>query len=155
MLDDLEVSEENNACSIFVDVDVDGRARKVAVAVQERDAQPSTEIEPFGGASTCLGGAIRDPLSGRSYVYQAMRVTGAAIIYQPVGETLAGKLPQRVISRKAAAVIRATATRSVWPRPTCAKSIIPTTSPSALEVGAVVGAVKAETSRAKRLPRAT
>ena len=110
-LDDLEVSEENNACSIFVDVDVDGQPEKWLLQFKNETHNHPTEIEPFGGASTCLGGAIRDPLSGRSYVYQAMRVTGAGDIYQPV-------------------VIRATATRSVWPRPTCAKSIIPTTWPS-------------------------
>ena len=106
-----------------------------------------TEIEPFGGASTCLGGAIRDPLSGRSYVYQAMRVTGAGDIYQPVGETLAGKLPQRVISRKAAAGyssygnqigLATTHVREIYHPDYVAKR---------LEVGAVVGAVKAENVR--------
>ena len=91
-LDDLEVSEENNACSIFVDVDVDGQPEKWLLQFKNETHNHPTEIEPFGGASTCLGGAIRDPLSGRSYVYQAMRVTGAGDIYQPVGETLAGKL---------------------------------------------------------------
>ena len=103
LLDDLEVSEENNACSIYVDVDVDGRTEKWLLQFKNETHNHPTEIEPFGGASTCLGGAIRDPLSGRSYVYQAMRVTGAGNIYQKVGDTLPGKLPQSVISKKAAA----------------------------------------------------
>ncbi len=103
MLDDLEQSEENNACSIYVDVDVDGETEKWLLQFKNETHNHPTEIEPFGGASTCLGGAIRDPLSGRSYVYQAMRLTGAGDIYQPVNETLHGKLPQRVISRGAAA----------------------------------------------------
>ena len=103
LLDDLEVSEENNACSIFVDVDVDGQTERWLLQFKNETHNHPTEIEPFGGASTCLGGAIRDPLSGRSYVYQAMRVTGAGNIYQPVSETMPGKLPQRIISLKAAA----------------------------------------------------
>ena len=103
LLDDLEVSEENNACSVYVDVDVDGRTEKWLLQFKNETHNHPTEIEPFGGASTCLGGAIRDPLSGRSYVYQAMRVTGAGNIYQKVSDTLAGKLPQSVISKKAAA----------------------------------------------------
>ena len=101
LLDDLEVSEENNACSIFVDVDVDGQTERWLLQFKNETHNHPTEIEPFGGASTCLGGAIRDPLSGRSYVYQAMRVTGAGNIYQPVSETMPGKLPQRIISLKA------------------------------------------------------
>ena len=103
LLDDMEVSEENNACSIYVDVDVDGKIEKWLLQFKNETHNHPTEIEPFGGAATCLGGAIRDPLSGRSYVYQAMRVTGAGDIYQPVAETIPGKLPQKVISRKAAA----------------------------------------------------
>ena len=101
-LDDMEQSEENNACSIFVDVDVDGKKELWLLQFKNETHNHPTEIEPFGGAATCLGGAIRDPLSGRAYVYQAMRVTGAGDICKPVTETLAGKLPQRVISRKAA-----------------------------------------------------
>ena len=103
LLDDMEQSEENNACSIFVDVDVDGQTEKWLLQFKNETHNHPTEIEPFGGASTCLGGAIRDPLSGRAYVYQAMRVTGAGDIYKGVAETMPGKLPQRVISRKAAA----------------------------------------------------
>jgi len=101
-LDDLEESEENNACSIFVTVDVDGKDEKWLLQFKNETHNHPTEIEPFGGASTCLGGAIRDPLSGRAYVYQAMRVTGAGNIYLDVKDTIPGKLPQRIISTKAA-----------------------------------------------------
>ena len=103
LLDDMEQSEENNACSIFIDVDVDGQTEKWLLQFKNETHNHPTEIEPFGGASTCLGGAIRDPLSGRAYVYQAMRVTGSGDIYKPVAETIPGKLPQQIISRKAAA----------------------------------------------------
>ena len=102
-LDDLEESEENNACSIFVTIDVDGKPEKWLLQFKNETHNHPTEIEPFGGASTCLGGAIRDPLSGRAYVYQAMRVTGAGNIYADVKDTLPGKLPQRIISTQAAA----------------------------------------------------
>ncbi|MBQ3173284.1 MAG: phosphoribosylformylglycinamidine synthase, partial [Alistipes sp.] len=91
-LDDMEQSEENNACSIFVNVDVDGVMERWLLQFKNETHNHPTEIEPFGGASTCLGGAIRDPLSGRSYVYQAMRVTGAGDIYKPVDQTMEGKL---------------------------------------------------------------
>ncbi len=101
-LDDMEVSEENNACSIFIDVDVDGAVERWLLMFKNETHNHPTEIEPFGGAATCLGGAIRDPLSGRSYVYQAMRVTGAGDIWKPVSETLPGKLPQKVITKQAA-----------------------------------------------------
>ena len=101
-LDDLEESGEINACSIFVDIEVDGKMEKWLLQFKNETHNHPTEIEPFGGASTCLGGAIRDPLSGRSYVYQAMRVTGAGNIYALVSETITGKLPQRIISTMAA-----------------------------------------------------
>lgn len=102
-LSDLDESEEINACSIVVDVDVDGTDEQYLVMFKNETHNHPTEIEPFGGAATCLGGAIRDPLSGRSYVYQAMRVTGSGDPRTPVGDTLAGKLPQRKISVGAAA----------------------------------------------------
>lgn len=101
-LANLEESEEVNAASIVVPVDVDGQPQEWLVMFKNETHNHPTEIEPFGGAATCLGGAIRDPLSGRSYVYQAMRVTGAADPRVPVSETLPGKLPQRKITRKAA-----------------------------------------------------
>ena len=147
LLDDLEVSEENNACSIFIDVDVDGETERWLLMFKNETHNHPTEIEPFGGAATCLGGAIRDPLSGRSYVYQAMRVTGAGDIYKPVSETLPGKLPQKVITRKAAhgyssygnqIGLATTHVREIYHEGYTAKR---------MEVGAVVGAVKAENVR--------
>lgn len=150
LLDDLEVSDENNACSVFVDVDVDGQIEQWLLQFKNETHNHPTEIEPFGGASTCLGGAIRDPLSGRSYVYQAMRVTGAGNIYQKVSDTLPGKLPQSVISKKAAAGyssygnqigLATTHVREIYHDDYVAKR---------LEVGAVVGAVKAANVRREK-----
>lgn len=101
-LEDLEVSDEINACSIVVPVEIDGKEEEWLVNFKNETHNHPTEIEPFGGAATCLGGAIRDPLSGRTYVYQAMRVTGAADSTRPLKETLKGKLPQRKIVTGAA-----------------------------------------------------
>ncbi|MEN9946213.1 MAG: hypothetical protein RLZZ293_599, partial [Pseudomonadota bacterium] len=101
-LADVEISAEINACSLFVDVEIDGKNELWSLQFKNETHNHPTEIEPFGGASTCVGGAIRDPLSGRSYVYQAIRVSGAADPLEPHHETLAGKLPQRTISTKAA-----------------------------------------------------
>ena len=101
-LADVEVSEEVNACSIRVQANVGGRAEDWLVLFKNETHNHPTEIEPFGGAATCLGGAIRDPLSGRAYVYQAMRVTGSGDPRRPVEETLPGKLPQRKITVEAA-----------------------------------------------------
>ena len=146
-LDDLEVSEENNACSIFVNIEVDGQPEKWLLQFKNETHNHPTEIEPFGGASTCLGGAIRDPLSGRAYVYQAMRVTGAGNIYAEVKDTIPGKLPQRIISTKAAhgyssygnqIGLATTHVREIYHDDYTAKR---------LEVGAVVGAVRADQIR--------
>lgn len=146
-LDDMEVSDENNACSIYVDVDNDGRQEKWLLMFKNETHNHPTEIEPFGGAATCLGGAIRDPLSGRSYVYQAMRVTGAGNIWKPVADTIPGKLPQKVISRKAAQGyssygnqigLATTHVREILHEGYTAKR---------MEIGAVAGAVKAENVR--------
>ncbi len=101
-LTDQEESDEINACSIVVPIDVDGQTEEWLVNFKNETHNHPTEIEPFGGAATCLGGAIRDPLSGRTYVYQAMRVTGAADPTLPVEDTLQGKLPQRKIVTEAA-----------------------------------------------------
>lgn len=101
-LEDMEVSDEINACSIVVPVDIDGKTEEWLVTFKNETHNHPTEIEPFGGAATCLGGAIRDPLSGRTYVYQAMRVTGAADPRKPLKDTLPGKLPQRKIVNEAA-----------------------------------------------------
>ncbi|MDO5724941.1 MAG: phosphoribosylformylglycinamidine synthase [Tissierellia bacterium] len=100
-LDDLDISEEINACSINIDVDVDGEDKNYLLMFKNETHNHPTEIEPFGGAATCLGGAIRDPLSGRSYVYQAMRITGAGDILEPIEKTLPGKLPQSKITTDA------------------------------------------------------
>ena len=146
-LDDLEVSEENNACSIFVNVDVDGKPEKWLLQFKNETHNHPTEIEPFGGAATCLGGAIRDPLSGRAYVYQAMRVTGAGDICARVADTIPGKLPQRMISKKAAAGyssygnqigLATTHVREIYSDGYTAKR---------MEIGAVVGAVRASAVR--------
>ena len=102
-LPNLDESEEINACTVKVKVDVDGEKEDWFLLFKNETHNHPTEIEPFGGAATCIGGAIRDPLSGRSYVYAAMRVTGAADPLKPVGETLEGKLPQRKIVTTAAA----------------------------------------------------
>ncbi len=102
-LDDIDESDEINACSINIDVDIDGKTEEWLLMFKNETHNHPTEIEPFGGASTCLGGAIRDPLSGRSYVFSAMRVTGAGDPRTPFEETLEGKLPQRTITKKAAA----------------------------------------------------
>ena len=102
-LADQEESDEINACSIVVPVDVDGKEEEWLINFKNETHNHPTEIEPFGGAATCLGGAIRDPLSGRTYVYQAMRVTGAADPTRPLSETLPGKLPQKKLVRTAAA----------------------------------------------------
>ena len=146
-LDDLEVSEENNACSIFVNVDVDGKPEKWLLQFKNETHNHPTEIEPFGGAATCLGGAIRDPLSGRAYVYQAMRVTGAGDVNARVADTIPGKLPQRMISKKAAAGyssygnqigLATTHVREIYSEGYTAKR---------MEIGAVVGAVRASAVR--------
>ncbi len=101
-LEDMEQSDEINACSIVVPVEIDGKTEEWLVSFKNETHNHPTEIEPFGGAATCLGGAIRDPLSGRTYVYQAMRVTGAADPTVPLEQTLKGKLPQRKIVTGAA-----------------------------------------------------
>ena len=150
ILDNLEETEENNACSILIDVDVDGKEEKWLLQFKNETHNHPTEIEPYGGASTCLGGAVRDPLSGRSYVYQAMRVSGAGDIYAPIEDTLAGKLPQRRISTQAAAGyssygnqlgLATTHVREIYHPGYVAKR---------MEVGAVVGAVRAEDVRRER-----
>lgn len=101
-LDNLDESEEINACTIIIPVDVDGVEEEWLLLFKNETHNHPTEIEPFGGAATCLGGCIRDPLSGRSYVYQAMRVTGAGDPRQAVQDTLVGKLPQRKLTTGAA-----------------------------------------------------
>ncbi|MBE5746594.1 MAG: phosphoribosylformylglycinamidine synthase [Clostridiales bacterium] len=103
VLDNLDVSEEINACSIEIEAEIDGKKEQYLVMFKNETHNHPTEIEPFGGAATCLGGAIRDPLSGRTYVYQAMRITGASDPREKLEDTLEGKLPQRAITQRAAA----------------------------------------------------
>ena len=103
LLDNLDQSEEINACSVCVDAEIDGKKEEYLLMFKNETHNHPTEIEPFGGAATCLGGAIRDPLSGRTYVCQAMRITGAADPREKLSDTLPGKLPQRVITKTAAA----------------------------------------------------
>lgn len=147
MLDDLEQSEENNACSIYVDVDVDGTTERWLLQFKNETHNHPTEIEPFGGASTCLGGAIRDPLSGRAYVYQAIRVTGAGNIYAPIADTLPGKLPQRVITRGAAHGYSSYGNQIGLATGHVREIYHPGYTAKRLEVGAVVGAVPADAVR--------
>ncbi|MEG2070030.1 MAG: phosphoribosylformylglycinamidine synthase, partial [Bacteroidales bacterium] len=146
-LDDMEISDEINACSIFVEVDVNGKMEKWLLMFKNETHNHPTEIEPFGGASTCVGGAIRDPLSGRSYVYQAMRVTGAGNINEPIDQTMEGKLPQRVISKSAAhgyssygnqIGLATTQVREIYHEGYKAKR---------MEIGAVIGAAPADSVR--------
>ncbi|WHF52642.1 phosphoribosylformylglycinamidine synthase [Chryseobacterium gotjawalense] len=101
-LENLVVSDEINACTIEIEAEFDGKKEPWYLLFKNETHNHPTEIEPFGGASTCLGGAIRDPLSGRAFVYQAMRLSGAANVLEPITETLAGKLPQRTITKQAA-----------------------------------------------------
>jgi phosphoribosylformylglycinamidine synthase len=143
-LDDLEISEEINAASIFINVDVDGIDEKWLLMFKNETHNHPTEIEPFGGASTCIGGAIRDPLSGRSYVYGAMRITGAADVTEDIKDTIPGKLPQSVITKEAAhgyssygnqIGLATTFVNEIYHDGYKAKR---------MEIGAVIGAVKAE-----------
>ena len=122
------------------EVDVDGDKEEWLVMFKNETHNHPTEIEPFGGAATCLGGAIRDPLSGRAYVYQAMRVTGSGDPRQPVAETLPGKLPQRKITTEAAQATAPTATRSAWPPARSSEIYHPGYVAKRMEIGAVVGA---------------
>ena len=150
MLPDLEESEENNACSIYVDVDVDGKTEKWLLQFKNETHNHPTEIEPFGGAATCLGGAIRDPLSGRSYVYQAMRLTGAGDITASLADTLPGKLPQRVISRGAAHGYSSYGNQIGLATTHVHEIYHPGYVAKRLEVGAVAGAVRAADVRRER-----
>lgn len=101
-LENLVISDEINACTVEIEAEYDGKIEPWYLLFKNETHNHPTEIEPFGGASTCLGGAIRDPLSGRAYVYQAMRLTGAGNVLEPISETLPGKLPQRTITKQAA-----------------------------------------------------
>ena len=143
-LDNLDASDEINACSIKVTADVDGKNSDWLVMFKNETHNHPTEIEPFGGAATCLGGAIRDPLSGRSYVYQAMRITGAGDINADVDKTMKGKLPQRVISKTAAAGFSSYGNQIGLATGLVREYYHPGFTAKRLETGFVVGAAPAE-----------
>ena len=136
----IDVSEEINACSIKIDVDVDGVQEPWLLMFKNETHNHPTEIEPFGGAATCIGGAIRDPLSGRTYVYQAMRVTGAADPLVPVSETMPGKLPQRKLVTTAAAGYSSYGNQIGLATGLVDEVYHPGYAAKRLEIGAVVGA---------------
>ncbi|NLK39270.1 MAG: phosphoribosylformylglycinamidine synthase [Clostridiales bacterium] len=150
MLKNLDESEEINACSIKIKVDVDGEEQDWLLMFKNETHNHPTEIEPFGGAATCLGGAIRDPLSGRSYVYQAMRVTGAADPRTPIENTLPGKLPQAKITLGAAAGYSSYGNQIGLATGGVYEHYHPDYVAKRLEIGAVVGAAPAENVVRKR-----
>ena len=137
---DLDASEEINACSIVAPIDVDGKKEDWLVMFKNETHNHPTEIEPFGGAATCLGGAIRDPLSGRSYVYQAMRVTGSGDPRTPYEQTLKGKLPQRKITLGAAAGYSSYGNQIGLATGSVEEYYHPKFVAKRMEVGAVIGA---------------
>ena len=142
-LDRLDESEEINACTVKIDVEVDGVTEPWLLLFKNETHNHPTEIEPFGGAATCIGGAIRDPLSGRSYVYQAMRVTGAADPLKPVSETMPGKLPQRKLVTTAAAGYSSYGNQIGLATGQVAELYHPGYAAKRMEIGAVVGATPA------------
>ena len=149
-LRDLDESEEINACSVKITVDVDGKDEDWLLMFKNETHNHPTEIEPFGGAATCLGGAIRDPLSGRSYVYQAMRVTGASDPLLPVEKTLEGKLPPRKITTTAAAGYSSYGNQIGLATGHVAEIYHPGYMAKRMEIGAVIGAAPAENVRRER-----
>lgn len=141
LLQDLEVSEENNACSIVVDVEVDGQKEAWLLMFKNETHNHPTEIEPFGGAATCLGGAIRDPLSGRAYVFGALRVTGSADPRSAIADTIPGKLSQRKITTGAAAGFSSYGNQIGLATGQVAEIYHPNYAAKRMEIGAVLGAV--------------
>ena len=144
ILTGLDESEEINACTVKVNVDVDGEEQDWLYLFKNETHNHPTEIEPFGGAATCVGGAIRDPLSGRSYVYQAMRLTGAADPLVPVSETLPGKLPQRKLVTTAAAGYSSYGNQIGLATGQVNELYHPGYAAKRMEIGAVVGATPAD-----------
>ena len=144
LLPDLDESEEINACSVKITVDVDGKDEQWLLMFKNETHNHPTEIEPFGGAATCLGGAIRDPLSGRSYVYQAMRVTGASDPLLPVDKTIPGKLPPRKITTTAAQGYSSYGNQIGLATGHVAEIYDPGYMAKRMEIGAVIGAAPAE-----------
>ncbi|MGN0595490.1 MAG: AIR synthase-related protein, partial [Hominimerdicola sp.] len=150
LLKDLDESEEINACSVKIKVDVDGVDEDWLLMFKNETHNHPTEIEPFGGAATCLGGAIRDPLSGRSYVYQAMRITGAGNPLVPVEDTIPGKLPQRKIVVGAANGYSSYGNQIGLATGLVNEVYHPGYVAKRMEIGAVVGAAPAENVRRER-----
>ena len=146
-LDKLDESEEINACTVKINVDVDGVNEDWLLLFKNETHNHPTEIEPFGGAATCIGGAIRDPLSGRSYVYGAMRVTGAADPLKPVEQTLKGKLPQRKIVTTAAAGYSSYGNQIGLATGIVDEIYHPGYAAKRMEIGAVIAAAPAENVR--------
>ncbi len=146
-LDKLDESEEINACTVKVDVEVDGHTEPWLLLFKNETHNHPTEIEPFGGAATCIGGAIRDPLSGRSYVYGAMRVTGAADPTVPVSETIPGKLPQRKLVSTAAAGYSSYGNQIGLATGIVDEIYHPGYAAKRMEIGAVIAATPAENVR--------
>ncbi len=149
-LDKLDESEEINACTVKIKVDVDGEDQDWLLLFKNETHNHPTEIEPFGGAATCIGGAIRDPLSGRSYVYGAMRITGAADPTVPISETLEGKLPQRKIVTTAAAGYSSYGNQIGLATGIVDEIYHPGYAAKRMEVGAVIAAAPAENVRRER-----
>ena len=147
VLRNLDESEEINACSVRIPVDVDGELQDWLLMFKNETHNHPTEIEPYGGAATCIGGAIRDPLSGRSYVYQAMRVTGAADPLVPVSETIPGKLPQRKLTTTAAAGYSSYGNQIGLATGIVDELYHPGYAAKRMEIGAVVGAAPAKNVR--------
>lgn len=150
MLDKFDESEEINACTVKIDVEIDGKPEKWLLLFKNETHNHPTEIEPFGGAATCIGGAIRDPLSGRSYVYGAMRVTGAADPRRPLSETLPGKLPQRKIVTSAAAGYSSYGNQIGLATGIVDEIYHPGYEAKRMEIGAVVAAAPAENVKRER-----
>ena len=146
-LDRLDESEEINACTVKIDVTVDGVQEPWLLLFKNETHNHPTEIEPFGGAATCIGGAIRDPLSGRAYVYGAMRVTGAADPLQPISETMKGKLPQRKIVTTAAAGYSSYGNQIGLATGIVDEIYHPGYAAKRMEIGAVIAAAPAENVR--------
>ena len=149
-LDKLDESEEINACTVKLDIEVDGVTEPWLLLFKNETHNHPTEIEPFGGAATCIGGAIRDPLSGRSYVYGAMRVTGAADPLKPVSETIKGKLPQRKIVTTAAAGYSSYGNQIGLATGIVDELYHPGYAAKRMEIGAVIAAAPAENVRRER-----
>lgn len=149
-MEKIDVSEEINACTVKIEISVDGRKEPWLLLFKNETHNHPTEIEPFGGAATCIGGAIRDPLSGRAYVYAAMRLTGAGNPLAPLSETLPGKLPQRKICREAARGYSSYGNQIGLATGLVRELYHPDYVAKRLEIGAVIGAVPERLVRRER-----